>query len=244
MDRLPARVLPAGTRPLPAVPHAVPPTTAGGVHGRRIALLGHSLAEPGAFAERLDALRLVEWVVYAKRPFAGPEQVLAYLGRYTHRVAMANSRLIRLADGQVDFTWKDYRHHGRQRRWRWPRTSSSGGSCCTPCRTGSTHPPCRLPRERPSHREAGAVPRLARGPDARPANAGELPRSHPSADPPRTRCLPRLWRRDAGARAASALSAAAHAILVRQLMIGNQPTRRTEWAATPTSAPARPGAGR
>ena len=52
-------------------------------------------------------------VVYAKRPFAGPEQVLAYLGRYTHRVALANSRLTRLADGQVDFTWKDYRHHGK-----------------------------------------------------------------------------------------------------------------------------------
>ena len=66
-----------------------------------------------AFAERLDALRAVEWVVYAKRPFAGPEQVLAYLGRYTHRVALANSRLTRLADGQVDFTWKDYRHHGK-----------------------------------------------------------------------------------------------------------------------------------
>jgi Putative transposase/Transposase zinc-binding domain len=72
-----------------------------------------ALAEPSAFAERLDALRAVEWVVYAKRPFAGPEQVLAYLGRYTHRVALANSRLTRLADGQVDFTWKDYRHHGK-----------------------------------------------------------------------------------------------------------------------------------
>jgi len=72
-----------------------------------------TLAEPTAFAVRLDALRAVEWVVYAKRPFAGPEQVLAYLGRYTHRVALANSRLTRLADGQVDFTWKDYRQHGK-----------------------------------------------------------------------------------------------------------------------------------
>jgi hypothetical protein len=72
-----------------------------------------ALAEPHAFAERLDPLRAVEWVVYAKRPFAGPDQVLAYLGRYTHRVALANSRLTRLADGQVDFTWKDYRHHGK-----------------------------------------------------------------------------------------------------------------------------------
>ena len=70
-------------------------------------------AEPSAFAARIDALRALEWVVYAKRPFAGPDQVLAYLGRYTHRVALANSRLTRLADGQVDFTWKDYRHHGR-----------------------------------------------------------------------------------------------------------------------------------
>jgi hypothetical protein len=71
------------------------------------------LAETAAFAERLDALCAVEWVVYAKRPFAGPEQVLAYLGRYTHRVALANSRLTRLTDSEVDFTWKDYRHHGK-----------------------------------------------------------------------------------------------------------------------------------
>jgi hypothetical protein len=71
------------------------------------------LAEPASFAERLDQLRRLDWVVYAKAPFGGPEQVLAYLGRYTHRVALANSRLTRLADGQVDFTWKDYRHHGK-----------------------------------------------------------------------------------------------------------------------------------
>ncbi len=83
---------------------------AGELHfsGTMAALVGSA-----AFAERLDALRAVEWVVYAKRPFAGPQQMLAYLGRYTHRVAMANSRFTRLADGQVDFTWKDYRHHGK-----------------------------------------------------------------------------------------------------------------------------------
>jgi hypothetical protein len=52
-------------------------------------------------------------VVYAKRPFGGPRQVLDYLGRYTHRVAIANSRLITLADGQVRFRWKDYRHPQR-----------------------------------------------------------------------------------------------------------------------------------
>ena len=72
-----------------------------------------ALAEPAAFAERLGVLRGVEWVVYAKRPFAGPEQVLAYLGRYTHRVAIANTRLTSLQDGQVSFTWKDYRHEGK-----------------------------------------------------------------------------------------------------------------------------------
>src|SRR3982751_4399959 len=71
------------------------------------------LAEPARFAACLGALRGAEWVVYSKRPFAGPEQVLAYLGRYTHRVAIANSRLTRLAGGEVSFSWKDYRHHGK-----------------------------------------------------------------------------------------------------------------------------------
>jgi hypothetical protein len=71
------------------------------------------LAEPSAFTSRLDQLRRNEWVVYAKPPFGGPEQVLAYLGRYTHRVAIANSRLLSLADGRVRFTWKDYRQNGK-----------------------------------------------------------------------------------------------------------------------------------
>ena len=71
------------------------------------------LAEPAAFAERLDQLRRIDWVVYAKAPFGGPEQVLAYLGRYTHRVAIANSRLVSLSDGKVRFTWKDHRQEGK-----------------------------------------------------------------------------------------------------------------------------------
>src|SRR2546421_4960643 len=54
-------------------------------------------------------------VVYAKRPFGGPEQVLDYLGRYTHRVAIANSRLVGLTEGRVSFRWKDYRHHDKQK---------------------------------------------------------------------------------------------------------------------------------
>ena len=61
-------------------------------------------------------MRKIEWVVYAKRPFAGPEAVLAYLSRYTHRVAIANSRLIALDNHGVTFKWKDYRAKGRTRR--------------------------------------------------------------------------------------------------------------------------------
>jgi hypothetical protein len=67
------------------------------------------LAERDAFAAYLAPLRKIEWVVYAKRPFAGPEAVLAYLSRYTHRVAISNSRLIALNDNEVTFKWKDYR---------------------------------------------------------------------------------------------------------------------------------------
>jgi hypothetical protein len=66
------------------------------------------LAEPAAFATWLAQLRQPDWVVYAKRPFAGPAQVLEYLGRYTHRVALSNDRLLGLDDGIVRFRWKDY----------------------------------------------------------------------------------------------------------------------------------------
>jgi len=67
------------------------------------------LADSQAFAAHLSPLRKLEWVVYAKPPFSGPEAVLAYLSRYTHRVAIANSRLIALDDRGVTFKWKDYR---------------------------------------------------------------------------------------------------------------------------------------
>jgi hypothetical protein len=71
-----------------------------------------SLVEPAAFAAYLVAMRRISWVVYAKRPFGGPAQVLAYLGRYTHRVAIANSRIVTLDEDHVAFTWKDYRQNG------------------------------------------------------------------------------------------------------------------------------------
>ena len=73
------------------------------------------LRDPKAFARYLAPLRNTQWVVYAKRPFGGPEQVLDYLGRYTHRVAISNHRLISAEDGQVSFHWKDYRHQHRQK---------------------------------------------------------------------------------------------------------------------------------
>jgi hypothetical protein len=72
-----------------------------------------ALADPRAFADWLAPLRQGEWVVYAKRPFAGPEAVLAYLSRYTHRVAISNQRLIALDKHSVTFRWKDYRTKGR-----------------------------------------------------------------------------------------------------------------------------------
>ena len=73
------------------------------------------LAAPRAFAAHCAALRRIDWVVYAKAPFGGPEQVLAYLGRYTHRVAIANSRLVAMTDAAVSFLWKDYRQEGRRK---------------------------------------------------------------------------------------------------------------------------------
>jgi Putative transposase/Transposase zinc-binding domain len=73
------------------------------------------LSNADAFAQWLAPLRKIEWVVYAKRPFAGPEAVLAYLSRYTHRVAISNSRLLSLDERGVTFRWKDYRAEGHTR---------------------------------------------------------------------------------------------------------------------------------
>jgi hypothetical protein len=74
------------------------------------------LADPQAFAMYAAPLRRAEWVVYAKRPFGGPQAVLAYLSRYTHRVAIANSRLIACDRTGVTFRWRDYRAEGRDRQ--------------------------------------------------------------------------------------------------------------------------------
>jgi putative transposase len=83
----------------------------------RLAFFGDlaPLADKRAFDAVLAPLRRSEWVVYAKRPFAGPKAVLAYLARYTHRVAISNSRLLALDQAGVTFKWKDYRIKGRDR---------------------------------------------------------------------------------------------------------------------------------
>ncbi len=74
------------------------------------------LADNRTFAAHLAPLRKIKWVIYAKPPFAGPKTVLAYLSRYTHRVAISNSRLIEANDQGVTFKWKDYRAKGRDRQ--------------------------------------------------------------------------------------------------------------------------------
>ena len=68
-----------------------------------------ALAEPAVFKAYLAALRKIEWVVYAKPPFGGPDAVLAYLSRYTHRIAIVNSRLVAFDGERVTFKWRDYR---------------------------------------------------------------------------------------------------------------------------------------
>jgi hypothetical protein len=83
-------------------------------------ILPESLRDPASFQALLDRLYLKTWVVYSKPPFGSPEQVLAYLARYTHRVAVSNPRLVRLDGGRVTFTYKDYSQGGRVREMTLP----------------------------------------------------------------------------------------------------------------------------
>ncbi len=105
---LPVRVLSRYFRRvlLPALEHAF--------ESRQLYFVGwlQPLSDPRRFADHLRPARKTEWVVYAKRPFAGPEQVLDYLGRYTHRIAISNQRLRSLDDGSVRFRYTDYRSNG------------------------------------------------------------------------------------------------------------------------------------
>ena len=74
------------------------------------------LAEPRSFAKFLRTLHRHQWVVDVRKPFGGPEHVLHYLARYTHRVAISNHRLLAMEDGKVTFRWKDYAHGGKHRK--------------------------------------------------------------------------------------------------------------------------------
>jgi hypothetical protein len=73
------------------------------------------LHEPAAFRRYLTSAHGIEWVIFAKRPFAGLAQVLDYVGRYTHRVAISNNRLVSMDNGKVSFRWKDYRDGDHQK---------------------------------------------------------------------------------------------------------------------------------
>jgi Putative transposase len=97
-----------------------------------------NLRDRREFARYLESVSKSKWVVYAKRPFAGPEQVLDYVGRYTHRVAISNNRLLGIDGGQVSFRYKDYRNSNQQRTMTFPQRNSSVVSSSTFCHTGST----------------------------------------------------------------------------------------------------------
>jgi len=111
-----------------------------------------SLAETKTFTDWLKPLRQCEWVVYAKRPFAGPAAVLAYLSRYTHRVAIANSRLIAMDAQGVTFKWKDYRAKERYRHKTMRRVHPSLPAACFTFWV-PPHPPLRTDRQYPTQRE-------------------------------------------------------------------------------------------
>ena len=162
----------------------------------QLAFLGDlaPLAEKRAFDAELASLRCSDWFVYAKRPFAGPQAVLAYLARYTHRVATSNSRLIRLDEKGVTFKWKDYRIQGRDRLKTTPPSSSVAFSC-TRCPTASTA----------SATTACSPARFVRATSSAPAKRSPRHRSRPlrRTVAPRT-VAPRLLRRRADARVAAA----------------------------------------
>lgn len=105
------------------------------------------LNECKAFRRYLAPLRKTDWVVYAKPPFAGSEQVLDYVGRYTHRVAISNNRLVNIEDGKVAFRWKDYRRRSAKGHERLGRRIHPPLSVARPARGLSSDPLLRFPRQ-------------------------------------------------------------------------------------------------
>jgi Putative transposase len=114
---LPAGLPAAGAGAFPPVPPALSDRSLRAHAAGRLAFFGEieSLRCRNAFTAHLAPLRRKNWFVYAKPPFAGPEAVLAYLARYTHRVAISNSRLLALDPRGVTFRYKDYRRNGQTR---------------------------------------------------------------------------------------------------------------------------------
>ena len=88
------------------------------------------------FQALIDTLYQTEWVVYCKKPFKSPWHVLRYLGRYTHRVAISNQRIVNFQDGQVTFTWRDYRDNNRTKLMTLDVPSLSAGFYCMYCPAG------------------------------------------------------------------------------------------------------------
>ena len=116
VDLLPAGLLSAGPGSVSSVPSTLSGVLAECIRFRQVAVLqraGSRFANATPLPGIWHEAKKCEWVVYAKRPFAGPQQVLDYVGRYTHRVAISNNRLLDIENGQVRFQWKDYRDGGQ-----------------------------------------------------------------------------------------------------------------------------------
>ena len=157
VDRLPPRLLPARPSAVAAVPWLVPDELEKAFAAGQLRFFSslQKLQERPAFLRHLAAARRTEWVVYAKKPFAGPQQVLAYVGRYTHRVAISNSRLLAIEDGRVRFRWKDL--PARQLPWcDEPRRRRIHSPPPEPCPAGwvPSHSLLRVPLQSPARAQA------------------------------------------------------------------------------------------
>src|SRR6266481_4082910 len=157
------------------------------------------LSDPKRFARYLAPLRDTEGVVYAKAPFGGPERVLDYLGRYTHRVAISNNRLEELKDGQVRFAYKDYKHEQRHkvmtvsadeflRRFLLHVLPDSF----------STHPPLRPSQQPPPRGEPDSVSRTVGDAGANPGTRTQLPGTLATTDRARSIAVSAVPQREDG----------------------------------------------
>ncbi|ASY61010.1 Mobile element protein (plasmid) [Sinorhizobium sp. CCBAU 05631] len=154
------------------------------------------LGDGNAMARALRPLRKKRWVVYAKPPFGSPERVLAYLGRYTHRVAIANSRLVSADDTGVTFRWRDYRHGNAPLDDAGAARVHPPFPAPLPARRLPPHPPLRLPRQR----------HPPRPPRRHQATAGRCPAATPPGRRQSVRAPARPLRPSVPAAAASCAS--------------------------------------